>query len=586
MKKDKNNGERIRTLAPKITHVQIFYILLSAVLIAGSLLITTEIFNSFDSFESSTEEYEVCKESLDIIRNTTDTMTTMVEKFHNNIDENYVYKYFEVFDDGITYENALSNIYRYHENDEVYKLLLEATDISTGLKNTDCYIMKLLVVANGKLNSMILPAEVSDAQLFHIDTLREPAKQLEKAKEMLYGDFYQAAKDDIHSYINQAEVLIEERYMSQQVYATETLGSFIQQQRVLMYGMLAFNVLLFVSIAYFVVLPFRKVLKAFRENKPLTKNGSYEFYILADTYNELYRANMKQQMQLTEKAYLDLHTGLPNKSRCEEVLKNQDLSKGVVCCIMIDLNNLKEVNDKLGHVEGDVLIKQFAGILRKAIREDDFVGRYGGDEFVAILHNVDEAVVKLVVNRIEEETGKYNKRVRMKLEDGQAQISYAYGYAMSNNIVNCSMEVLLNAADNNMYDNKRNFKLKLKEKRNHKPKILVVDDSQYMREYLMEILKTESFQCAEASDGDEMFRMVEKFHPDIVILDLIMPIMDGISATSILQKKYPYIKVIACSSQDNNMTRLQAFERGADDFIAKPLDGERVIQSIKKVFYN
>ena len=586
MKKDRNNGERIRTLAPKITQVQIFYILLSAILIVGSLLITTEIFNSFDSFESSTEEYEVCKENLDIIRNTTDTMTTMVEKFHNNIDENYVYRYFEVYDDGLTYENALGNIARYHDNDEVYKLLLEATEISTGLKNTDCYIMKLLLVANGKLNSMILPAEVSDAQLFHIDTLREPAKQLEKAKEMLYGDFYQAAKDDIHSYINQAEILVEEQYMSQQVYATETLGSFIHQQRSLMYGMLAFNVLLFVSMTYFVVLPFRKVLKSFRENKPLTKGGSYEFYILADTYNELYRANMKQQMQLTEKAYLDLHTGLPNKSRCEEVLKNQDLSKGATCCIMIDLNNLKEVNDKLGHVEGDILIKQFGKILRKAIREEDFVGRYGGDEFVAILQNVDEAVVKLVVNRIEEETGKYNKRVRMKLEDGQAQISYAYGYAMSNNIVNCSMEVLLNAADNNMYDNKRNYKLKLKEKRNRKPKILIVDDSQYMREYLMEILKTESFQCAEASDGDEMFRMVEKFHPDIVFLDLIMPIMDGISATSILQKKYPYIKVIACSSQDNNMTRLQAFEKGADEFVAKPLDGERVIQAIKKVFYN
>ncbi len=586
MKKNKGNGNRIRTIAPRITHVNVFYVLLSAVLIVGSLFKTTEIINTFDSFDASTEEYSTCMENINIIRNTTDVMTNMVEKFYNNIDESYVYRYFEAFDDGKTYEDALKNISKYHDNDEVYNLLVEATEISIGLKNTDCYIMKLLVVANGKTNSMVLPADVSDAQLFHIDILREPDKQLEKANTMLYGEFYQAAKADIHSYIDQAEALVEEKYMTQQLNATDTLGMYIQQQRMLMYGILVFNILLFFSIAYFVVFPFHKVLKAFRENKPLPKSGSYEFYILADTYNELYRANMKQQMQLTEKAYLDLHTGLPNKSRCEEVLRNQDLSKGIICCIMIDLNNLKEVNDKLGHVEGDILIKKFGGILRKAIREEDFVGRYGGDEFVAVLQNVDEAVVKLVVNRIEEEASKYNKRVRMNLEDGQAQISYAYGYAMSNNIVNCSMEVLLNAADANMYDNKRNYKLKQKERKNRKPKILIVDDSQYMREYLIEILKTESFQCAEASDGDEMFRMVEKFHPDIVFMDLIMPIMDGISATSILQKKYPYIKVIACSSQDNNATRLQAFERGADDFIAKPFDGERVIQSIKKVFYN
>lgn len=296
MKKDKITGKRIRTLAPRITQVNIFYILLSAVLIVGSLLITTEIFNSFDSFEDSTEEYSVCIENINIIRNTTDTMTNMVEKFYNNIDENYVYKYFEAFDDGKTYEDALRNISQYHNSDEVYKLLAEATDISTGLKNTDCYIMKLLVVANGKLNSMILPADVSDAQLFHVDILREPSKQLEKAHTMLYGEFYQAAKMDIHSYIDQAEALVEENYMMQQVVATDTLGMYIHQQRVLMYGMLAFNILLFVSIAYFVVFPFRKVLKAFKENKPLTKGGSYEFYILADTYNELYRANMKQQM--------------------------------------------------------------------------------------------------------------------------------------------------------------------------------------------------------------------------------------------------------------------------------------------------
>ncbi len=586
MRKEKKSGGLFKVRAPRITQVNFFYILVSAVLIVATLLITTEIVNSFTLFEECTEEYQVCIESINTIRNTTDVMTNMVEKFYNNIDETYVYDYFEAFDEGNTYQNALVQISRYHNNDEVYKLLAEATEISTGLKNTDCYIMKLLVVANGKLNSMVLPADVSDAQLFHIDRLREKPQQLEKANSMLYGEFYQAAKADIHSYIDQAEVLVEEQYMTKQSNSTEVLGEYINQQRVLMYCMLVFNVLLFVSMAYFVVFPFRKVLKSFKENKPLTKSGAYEFYVLADTYNELYRANMKQQMQLTEKAYLDLHTGLPNKSRCEEVLKNQDLSKGITCCIMIDLNNLKEVNDRLGHVEGDILIKQFGGILRKAIREEDFVGRYGGDEFVAVLQNVDEAVVKLVINRIEEETGKYNKRVRMNLEEGQAQISYAYGYALSNNIVNCSMEVLLNAADANMYDNKRNIKQKMKEKLSRKPKILIVDDSQYMREYLVEILKTEAFKCAEAADGDEMFRMVEKFQPDIVLMDLIMPVMDGISATSILQKKYPYIKVIACSSQDNNGTRLQAFERGADDFIAKPFDGERVINSIKKVFYN
>lgn len=80
---------------------------------------------------------------------------------------------------------------------------------------------------------------------------------------------------------------------------------------------------------------------------------------------------------LEKKAYLDVHTGLPNKSRCEELLRNTDPLPDSIGFIMFDLNNLKSVNGTLGHATGDSLISAFARIVRNTVPEKDFVGRFG-----------------------------------------------------------------------------------------------------------------------------------------------------------------------------------------------------------------
>lgn len=67
--------------------------------------------------------------------------------------------------------------------------------------------------------------------------------------------------------------------------------------------------------------------------------------------------------------------------------------------IIFDLNDLKEVNDTLGHIAGDTLIMNFAHIIRTSIPEKYFVGRYGGDEFIALLNDVSEDEVKSIIKR-------------------------------------------------------------------------------------------------------------------------------------------------------------------------------------------
>ena len=67
-----------------------------------------------------------------------------------------------------------------------------------------------------------------------------------------------------------------------------------------------------------------------------------------------------QNRLLEQKAFVDAHTGLPNKNACNELLNKKDIITGSTACIMFDLNNLKTVNDTMGHSAGDQLIMNFA----------------------------------------------------------------------------------------------------------------------------------------------------------------------------------------------------------------------------------
>lgn len=125
-----------------------------------------------------------------------------------------------------------------------------------------------------------------------------------------------------------------------------------------------------------------------------------------------------------------------------------------VCVVMFDLNWLKAVNDKKGHIAGDELIKGFADILKNSVRDRDFVGRYGGDEFVAVIYNVDKDGLVKIFERVDENIKIFNEK------NTELQLSYAHGFSSSNGRNGCTMKQLLSEADEEMYKNKMEMKNK------------------------------------------------------------------------------------------------------------------------------
>lgn len=166
----------------------------------------------------------------------------------------------------------------------------------------------------------------------------------------------------------------------------------------------------------------------------------------------------KDNSELSEKAYIDLATGLPNKNKCEEMLTvHRNISKPTAC-FMLNLNDLKKVNDTLGHEMGDIMILNFAKLLRKVVPLQYFVGRFGGDEFIVIAEGISgKEEAERLVQEMKEMILKFNGL------RGEFQINYACGYAFSQDYPEASLPDLLNEADQKMYEDK--IRTKQNEKR-------------------------------------------------------------------------------------------------------------------------
>lgn len=163
---------------------------------------------------------------------------------------------------------------------------------------------------------------------------------------------------------------------------------------------------------------------------------------------------------LRHKAYLDNATGLPNKNKCEEILGELNPPEDIIVC-SFDLNNLRRINDSMGHDAGDAYIYRFAVCLRSSIPSEHFVGRLGGDEFIAVLQGLDKQAVRKLFEDLRKDIAAESKEHR------EIPLSYAAGFAMASDYPGKTMRELFNDADKNMYINKNHVKREeaLEEKR-------------------------------------------------------------------------------------------------------------------------
>ena len=144
-------------------------------------------------------------------------------------------------------------------------------------------------------------------------------------------------------------------------------------------------------------------------------------------------------------------TGLPNRRHFINNLK-VELSrarryKRTVCLIILDIDYFKKVNDERGHLFGDFLVREFGWILRRTLREHDFVARYGGDEYVVVCPEIGLSDTVLVAERIRQRVAEHiftSGRV-------SCQVTLSAGVAASEGKESESYQSLIGRADKALY---------------------------------------------------------------------------------------------------------------------------------------
>ena len=112
-------------------------------------------------------------------------------------------------------------------------------------------------------------------------------------------------------------------------------------------------------------------------------------------------------------------------------------------------------------------------------------------------------------------------------------------------------------------------------------KLLIVDDEAEICEFLKSFFEDRDYRVAVAHDGTQALDQADLFHPDVVLLDIQMPGMDGLQTLKKIKEKHPRVKVIMVTAVETQEKIEEAMRLGADNYITKPLSLEYLEKDVQ-----
>lgn len=118
-----------------------------------------------------------------------------------------------------------------------------------------------------------------------------------------------------------------------------------------------------------------------------------------------------------------------------------------------------------------------------------------------------------------------------------------------------------------------------------KTRLVIVDDAPFIVEVVRNAVSADDGieVVGVASDGEEALQVVEQVQPDVVLMDIVMPKMSGIEAAQRILESWPQVRVIACSTVDQETMVMRALEAGCCHYLTKPFKVEELIKAVKNV---
>lgn len=114
------------------------------------------------------------------------------------------------------------------------------------------------------------------------------------------------------------------------------------------------------------------------------------------------------------------------------------------------------------------------------------------------------------------------------------------------------------------------------------PKILLVDDAAFMRMRCAKLLTENGYEVDEAENGADAVTKYQSVKPDLVLMDITMPVMDGITAVREIVTRDARAKVVMVSALGQQTMVIESIKAGAKDFVVKPFQPDKILETVKK----
>lgn len=357
-------------------------------LIFTALFIFICIFNQkqFHSFQESSQQYVLCKDSVEQLEEGCDYLVEQARLYAMTGNEYYMNLYFREAHMTKRREHALKQLEEYFDGTQTFTSLKSALKSSGDLMSIDYYSMRLIADAN-RISEDSLQQEVAAVKLTDEDALLSSEEKLKKASSILCDNTYQALLVQTKANLaNCTQSLLDYTQKKQNRAQTIFFDSF-RNLKISTFLMVFLMLAFCFTIRHLIVKPLISYNECIRLGEIFPVLGAVELQNLAITYNQVYRENQQTQQLIRHQAEYDALTDCFNRRSFNKFLSlyETDAENHPFALILIDIDVFKSVNDTYGHAIGDVILKKVADYLKAAFRNNDYVCRIGGDEFAILM---------------------------------------------------------------------------------------------------------------------------------------------------------------------------------------------------------
>ena len=252
----------------------------------------------------------------------------------------------------------------------------------------------------------------------------------------------------------------------------------------------------------------------------------------------------------------------------EREVKRAERTGKAFALALIDIDWFAFYNKRFGHGRGDQRLKAVADVIVSNIREADMAARYSGDVFGILFPELANTSALQAIERI---------RAGMK-DLGRPEVTISVGLATFPQDGQTREDLLQKVADGLQKAKSRgknqvyHFKNDVPEEEAQQARVLIVDDSDLNLKLLAGMLQPLKYEVLQAQDGEQALNLAAKHDFDLVLLDVMMPGMDGFEVCRRLKdsERTRMLPIILVTALDDLDSRIKGIEAGADDFITKP----------------